>query len=123
MGDAELSGNGTGAAGEMEGWTPAGIAADFQFLPGNAVVNAGTESLGGGFLSGETGGEGFGGVGFCPAIVDFGGGKDAAEESVAVALDGTRDARHFDEVDPGTHEHEATVAQRKTLAVRPLGVR
>lgn len=115
MGDAELSGNGTGASGEMEGGTLAGKTADFQLLPGNAVLDAGAQGLGGGFFRGESGGKAFGGVGFGAAVVDFGGREDAAEEAVAVALHGARDARHFNEIDPGAHQHEATVAQRKNL--------
>jgi hypothetical protein len=33
------------------------------------------------------------------------------EEAIAVAFDGARDTRNFDEVDSRTDQHDATVAQ------------
>lgn len=117
MGDAELSGDGTGAAGEVQRGTLAGIPAHFDFLPGDAVLDAGAEGFGAGFLGGETGGIALHRACSGAAVGNFRIGKDAVKKSFAEALERAGDARHFDEVDSCAYQHEATVAQGRTLAV------
>ena len=75
------------------------------------MLDAGAEGFGSGFFGGETGVETLGSTGSGTAIGNFLAGKYAFEKAVAVALDGARDARNFDEVDAGADQHEATVAQ------------
>lgn len=79
------------------------------------MLNAGTEGFSCGFFSGKTGGKTFGGGGSGAAIGYFRVSKHAAEKAVAEALHGAKNAGHFDEVDSGTDDHEATVAQGKNL--------
>jgi len=81
------------------------------------MLDAGAEGFGAGFFGGEAGGETLCGRGAGAAVGDFRVGKDAAEEPVAEALDGAQDARHFDEVDAGAHDHDATLAQGKSFSV------
>ena len=106
-----MSGDSTCAAAEDQSGAAAGGAPDFEFLPGNAVLDASAESFGSGFFGGETGGKTLSKAGFGAAIRDFVGSKNPFEKAVAVALDGPCDARDFDEVDAGADQHEATVAQ------------
>lgn len=75
------------------------------------MLNAGAEGFGSGFFGGEARGKTLSKAGSGAAIRDFFRGKDAFEEAFAVALDGVRDARDFDEVNAGADQHEATVAQ------------
>jgi hypothetical protein len=117
MRDAQLSGNDTGAAGEVQGRPLAGQAPDFQFLPGDAVLDTGAERLGAGFLGGKACGKTLSGGGSGAAIRDFLFGKHAVQKSLAEAIDGARDARHLHQIDSGSHEHEATVAQGETFSV------
>lgn len=111
-----MSGNGTGATAEVQGGTLAGETPDLELSPGNAVLNAGAESFGSGLLGGKAGGKALGGGGFGAAIRDFLIGKHAAEEPLAKALDGPRNAGNFDQIDAGADEHEATVAQQETFS-------
>lgn len=115
MPDAQLSGNGTGAAGEMKGGPLSWRAEHLQLFPGNAVLNARAEGFGASLFRGEARGEALCECGFGAAIGDLLVGKDALQKAVAVAFDGVRDARYFDEVDSRAHQHEATVAQEKSL--------
>lgn len=112
MGDAQLSGDGTGAAGEVQRGTLAGVAAHFDFLPGDAVLDAGAEGFGAGFLGGETGRIALRSACSGAAIGDFTVSENTVKKSLAKALEGAGDARHFDQIDSGAYEHEATVAQR-----------
>ena len=112
-----MSGNGTGAAAEVQGGTLAGEAPDFQFSPRDAVLDAGAEGFGSGFLGGKARRKTLGSGDFGAAIRNFLFGKHAVEESVAETLNRALDARDFDEVDAGSHEHEATVAQQETFRV------
>jgi hypothetical protein len=96
-------------------------APDFQFLPRNAVLDAGAEGFGPGFLGGKAGGKTLGGACSRTAIRDFLFGKHAAHETLAKALEGARDARHFHQIDSGSDEHEATVAQQQTFSVSGRG--
>jgi len=75
------------------------------------MLDAGAEGFGAGFFGGEAGGKTLREAGSGAAIGDFAGGKHALEEALAVAFDGMGDAGHFDEVDAGADQHEATVAQ------------
>jgi len=111
MGDAELSGNGTGPAGEDQSGPVAGNATDLEFFPGNAVLDAGAQGLGSCLLGGKAGGETLRYAGSGAAIGYFLIGEHAVEEAIAVAFDGARDTRNFDEVDSRTDQHDATVAQ------------
>lgn len=112
MSHPELSGDGTGAAGEVQGGALAGLAAHFDFLPGDAVLDAGAEGFGAGFLGGETGRITLRSACSGAAIGNFLIGENTVKEPLAEALEGAGDARHVHQVDSGAHEHEATVAQR-----------
>lgn len=115
MADAELSGNGTGSAAEMQCGTLPGRAADFQFLPGDSVLDAGAERLRGCLFGGKAGRETLRGSGSCAAIRDLIIGKDTPQEAIAVAFDGLRNARYLDEIDSRAQQHVATVAQGRNL--------
>ena len=106
-----MSGDGTGASGKDQSGAAAGRAADLEFLPGNAVLDAGAEGFGSGLFGGETGGKTLSKAGAGAAIGYFFAGKHALEKAVAVALDGAGDARDLDQVNAGADQHEATVAQ------------
>ncbi len=111
MGDAELSGNGTGAAAQDQSGPAAWGATDFEFFPGNALLDSGAEGLGSCFFGGKAGCETLRCAGSDAAIRYFLIGEHALEEAVTVAFDGARDTRNFDEVDSRTDQHDATVAQ------------
>ena len=81
------------------------------------MLDAGAEGFGSGFFGGEAGGKTLDGAGSGATIGYFLFGKDAGEEAVAVALEGTGDARNLDEIDSSTDQHEATVAQEKSLVM------
>jgi hypothetical protein len=119
MGDAQMSGNRTGAASEVQRGTLTRKAANFQFLPGNAMLNSGAQGFGGCFFGSKSGSKALGGSGFRSAIGDFLVSKDAAQKAFAEALDGAGDARNFDQIDAGAHQHEATVAQQKVFSGDP----
>lgn len=116
-----MSGNGTGATAEVQSGPLAGETPDFQFFPGDAVLNASAEGFGSGFLCGKACGKTFGKRDFSAAICDFLFGKYAMKETLAETLDGVSDARDFDQVNTGSHEHDATVAQEQTFSVDASG--
>ena len=113
MPDTELSGNGTGPPGEVQSGSLPGNAPDFQFFPGNSVLDAGSQRLGACFFRGKAGSKAFSEGSPAAAIGNFLIGKDAAEEALPVAFDRLRNPRHFDEVNSCSEQHDATVAQRK----------
>ena len=119
MRHAELSGDGTGTAAENQGGTAAWSATDFKFFPGNAMLDAGAEGLGSGFFSSKAGSKTLSKAGSGAAIGYFLIGEHAFKEALAVAFDGTRDARNFDEVDAGSDQHDATVAQGESISSMP----
>jgi hypothetical protein len=80
------------------------------------MLDACAESLGSGFLGGKARGETLSGGSFGAAIGNFLFGKHAVQESLAEALEGVRDARDFNQIDAGSDEHEATVAQQETFS-------
>jgi hypothetical protein len=84
------------------------------------LLDSGTEGFGAGFFGGKTGGKTLSGAGSGAAIGYFPISEYAFEEAIAVALYGARDARDLNEVDPGTDQHDATVAQAEIF--RFLGV-
>jgi hypothetical protein len=83
------------------------------------VLNAGSERFGSGLLGGKTGGKTLGGSGSGAAIRDFLIGKHFVQKPLAEALDGTRDPRHFNQIDTGSDEHEATLAQQEVFNAAP----
>ena len=117
-----MSGNGTGATGQKQDRPAARGAPDLEFFPGNALLDAGTEGFGARFFGGKTRGKTFRGAGSGAAVGYFRFGKHAIEESIAVALHGASDTRHFNEVDPGADQHEATVAQGETFSSGPVQI-
>jgi hypothetical protein len=80
------------------------------------VLDTGAEGFGSGFFCGKTGGEALSKAGSGVAIGYFLISEHTLEEAPAVALDGTRDARNFDEVDAGSDQHDATVAQGESFS-------
>ena len=82
------------------------LARNFNVAPAHAMVPSGTESFHAGFLGGEAGSVAFHTIGFRVAIADLTFGKDAMEETVAVAGQGLRDSRNLGNVDPGADNHE-----------------
>lgn len=113
MRHAQLSGNGTGASGEMKCRTLAGKAANLEFFPGNSVLNAGAERFGSGLFGCEASGKALGCRGFGATIGDFIVGIDAPQKALAKAFDGAGNARNVHEINAGSNQHEATVAQGK----------
>ncbi len=111
MGDAELSGDGTGAATQNQRGAATWSPTHFKFFPGNAMLDAGSEGFGSSFFGGEAGGKTLSKAGSGAAIGDFSSREYTLQETVAIALNGARDARYFDEIDAGADQHEAKVAQ------------
>jgi hypothetical protein len=104
--DPESPGYVQSATGKVEGGSLTGLAADLDFSPGDAVLDAGTEGFGSGLLGGEAGGEAFGGVAALEAAVgNFGWGEDTVEEAISEALDGSGNSVNLDHVNSGADEH------------------
>lgn len=80
------------------------------------MLNSRAQSFGSSFFGGKARGKTFSGSGSRATIGDFRIGEDAAEKPIAEALNGVGNARDLDEVDPRSHQHEATVAQRPTFS-------
>jgi hypothetical protein len=72
------------------------VATDFQSEPRQELADACAESLGGGFLSGEAGGEVSGRACLGAGIGDFVGEKNTFKKSIAEAVEGVFDAVDFD---------------------------
>ena len=111
MNYAQLSGDGTCTATENQGGTAARLTPNFEFFPGNALLNSGAKRFCAGFLGSEARSETLRGAGSGAAICDFCGSKNTVEEPGSVALDGAGDPIHFDQIDSGSDQHDATVAQ------------
>src|ERR1700735_3838398 len=114
MAHPQPCGKGGGAAAEMQGGTAAALAPHLDLLPGDAVLDAGAQSLGPGLLGREAGGKAFRGFFLAHAVRDFTGSEDAAEEAFAEPVDGRLNAINFDDVDTGADEHV-----RKLNEIRP----
>src|ERR1700723_1156715 len=112
---AQLSGNGTRAAGKMQRRPLARLAPHLQFLPRHAMLDARTQRLGSGFFRGKTRGKTLRSHGSGAAIGNFFIGKHALHKALAEAFQGARDARHFDQIDARSDQHDATVAQQPGL--------
>jgi hypothetical protein len=95
-----------GTAGEVEGGTLSGQAANLDLLPCNPVLNAGAKSLGASLLGRETCREALGVIFLALAVGNLRWGKDAGEEARAKTGYGLRDAIDFYDVDAGSNEHE-----------------
>jgi hypothetical protein len=80
------------------------------------MLDAGAEGFGSGFFSSKAGSKALSKAGTGAAIGYFLIGEHAFKEALAVAFDGTRDARNFDEVDAGSDQHDATVAQGESIS-------
>jgi len=96
--DAELGGNFCGFTGEGHGGAAALLAGDFKIDPADAAAPAGAERFHGCFFGSEAAGVAFELVLETLAIFDFVGREDAAQEGLAVALDGCLDARNFGDI-------------------------
>lgn len=83
------------------------------------MLNACPERLGSRLFGGETRSKALGSRGSGAAIGDFVLGKNATQEAFAKSLDGVDDAGNFYEIDAGTHEHVATVAQQNIFRQAP----
>ena len=82
MPNSQLGGNLAGASGEVEIGAVTGLAPNFEFLPGNAMLNAGAEGLGSRFLGRKTRCKAFCAVLLALAVSDLLGSKDTGEEAV-----------------------------------------
>jgi hypothetical protein len=118
-----LSGNDTRAASENEDGTAAWGSTDFELSPGNAVLNAGAEGFGSGFLGGKASGKALSEAGSGSAIGYFLMREHAFEEAVAIAFDGARDTRNFNQVDARSDQHDATVAQGESFSSNAIEMR
>ncbi len=86
------------------------------------MLDAGTESFGARFFGSETRSETLRSAGSGAAIGYFLMSEHALKKPIAVALHGASDTRHFDEVDPGADQHDATVAQGETIRSGPVQI-
>jgi hypothetical protein len=96
--DAEVGGNFCGFAGEREGGAAALLADYFQVDPTNSAAPAGAERFHGGFFGGETASVSLELILEALAICDFVECEDTAEERLAMALNGSLDARDFGDI-------------------------
>lgn len=116
MFDTQLSGDGTGAATQDQCGSGAWSAFYLQLFPRNAQLDSGTESLRTRLLCGEARGKTLSGAGPCAAIRDFLRGKNALKKPASIALNGASDAIDLDQIDSGSDQHDATVAQREIFS-------
>jgi hypothetical protein len=120
-GKAEACGDLCGAAEKAESGTAAGFANDFDFEPGDAVADAGTEGLGAGLLGGKAGGEALGCIAFAEAVGLLRGSIDAVEEAASVAIHGALDAANLNHIDSRTNDHAVSKLQHFVNAVDKAG--
>lgn len=80
------------------------------------MLDSGAQRLRPGFLRRKARGKALPRPCFAAAKSNLLRGEHAAQKSLAVPLDRTLDARHFNQVDSSPHQHEATVAQQKTFS-------
>src|ERR1700758_187717 len=107
--DSEALGDFPGTSGEVQVWPAAGLAADLQFLPRDAMLDAGAEGLGSCLLGGKSSREALGAVLFVLAVSDLPGSEDPREKTLSKALNRLRNAVDFDHIDAGSDEHEGTL--------------
>ncbi len=93
-------------SGEVHGWALARRAANFEFGPGEAVLDSSAKGLGCGFFCSEAGGEALGTVLLAMAVVDFGGRKNALQKARTVAFDGAGDALDLDHIYARSNQHD-----------------
>src|SRR5215470_695246 len=85
---------------------------DLEFLPGNAMLNAGAERLGPSLFRRETRSKTLREVSFTAAKCNLLPGKNLPQTPVAEAGNGLRDALDFHNVDSSTDQHESNFLPR-----------
>jgi polyphenol oxidase len=111
--DAEGRRDFCGFAGERHGRSAALLAYHLEIDPANAAAPSSAERFHGRFLGGETSGVAFEFVLEALAISDFVARVDAAQERLAVALDGRFDARNFCNIHTHANDQETFLARER----------
>lgn len=106
MPNSQLRGNLAGASGEIEVGALTRLAPNFEFFPGDAVLNAGAQGLGSRLFGRKTRCKAFGAVLLSLAVSDLLWSKNTAKEAVAIAGNGLRDTVDLNDVDAGSDEHD-----------------
>jgi len=107
--NSQLGGNLARASGEVQVGALTRLSPDFEFFPGNAVLNAGAEGLGSRFLGREPRCKALCAVLLALAVSDLLGRKDTGQEAGSIAGNGPRDTFDFNDVDAGSDEHEGNL--------------
>jgi len=102
---AQLRGNLGGAAMEAQVGATAGLPHHFDLQPVHASADACSEGLGAGLFGGKPSGQAFGRIAFAQAVGLLGGGEDAIQKSLSVALKRLLDARDFNQVNTAADDH------------------
>ena len=83
----------------------AGFSHHFNLEPIHASADAGSQGLGGGFLRGKSSGKALRRVAFAQAVSLFGGGKDAIQKPLSIALKRLLNPRDFNQVGTAPNDH------------------
>ena len=116
FGDAEPARSGSAIAMQDDKRLAAGLAPDLDIEPAKLCAYAGPEGFGDGFLGGKArsvkGLRTLHGA----AILTLFGGEDAGEKAFAMAPDGFREARGFNDIDAGAEDRHAAPRIRLSIS-------
>src|SRR5947209_8384333 len=96
-------------AAEQHRGTTTRLAADLEVLPSHPAAHAGPYGLHGSFFCGEARCETLHGIRFRLAVPDLGGSENTGKKTISETIDGLRDPRHFNDVNPGSKNHDASL--------------
>ncbi len=105
MSDAQLPRNLSGTAFEAQGGATTGFPHHFNLQPVHAAADTRSKGLGGGFFGGKSSGQAFGSIAFAQAVGLLGGGKDAIQKPLSVALKRLLNPRDFNQVNTTADDH------------------
>src|SRR5579883_788171 len=106
MRHSETVGNLQSPAHKVQSGTMSGLSPHFQFLPGHAMLNTGSQGLRSRLLCGKTGSKTLGKVLFPAAESNFLSSKNFLQKAVSIAGNGLRNSSDFHNVDSGADQHE-----------------
>jgi hypothetical protein len=90
---------------KLQNGTLAGQADNLYILPGDTVMQPGSDGLHTGFLGGKAGGQTFSGVGFAHAVAYLSGSEDTLKKAVTKALDSGLYPVNLSDVNPSPYNH------------------
>jgi len=96
---------------ENDHGTATGLSLNFHIAPADTVIPSCPQCLHTSFFGGEASRKSFYTVGLRLAVTNLSLGEDTLQKTITEALDRSRQARHFDNIDTGAHNHAGKITQ------------